>query len=58
MGKNLGKNTSKNLSAKYSQTLFSHAKQSATDARKHLYNFAISHISLTNTKSLTNEKIT
>ena len=34
MGKNIGKNISKNLSGKYIQTLFDHAKQSATDALK------------------------
>ena len=32
--KNMGKNTSKNLSSKYSQKLLNHAKQTATDALK------------------------
>ena len=32
MGKNIGINISKNLSAKYSPKLLDHAKQSATDA--------------------------
>ena len=31
MGKNIGNNVSKNLSGKYSQKFFDHAKQSATD---------------------------
>ena len=30
--RNMGKNISKDLSGKYSQKLFNHAKQSATDA--------------------------
>ena len=34
MGKNIGKNTSKNLSGKYSQKRLDHAKKSATDASK------------------------
>ena len=34
MGKTIGKNISKNLRIKYSQKLFDHAKQSATDALK------------------------
>ena len=34
MGKNIGKNISKILRGKYSQKLFDHAKQSATDALK------------------------
>ena len=34
MGKNNGKNISKNLSGKYSQKRLDHAKQSATDALK------------------------
>ena len=33
MRKNIGKITSKNLSNKYSQKLFDHAKQSGTDAK-------------------------
>ena len=32
--KNIGKNISKNLSGKYSQIPFNHAKESATDALK------------------------
>ena len=34
MGKNIGKNTSKNLSGKYNQQLLDHAKHSAADALK------------------------
>ena len=34
MGKNIDKRTSKNVSSEYSQKLFDHAKQSATDALK------------------------
>ena len=34
MGKRIGRNTSKNLSSKYSQKLLDHAKQSATDVLK------------------------
>ena len=34
MGKNIGNNINKNLSGKYSQKLFDHAKESATDALK------------------------
>ena len=34
MGRNIGKDISKNLSSKYSQKLFDHAKQTATDALK------------------------
>ena len=34
MGKNIGKNISKNLRGKYSIKLLDHAKQSATDALK------------------------
>ena len=34
MGKNFGKNISKNLKGKYNQKLFDHAKQSATDTLK------------------------
>ena len=34
MVKNIGKNKSENLSAKYSQKLLDHAKQSATDVLK------------------------
>ena len=34
MGKNIGRNTCKNLSGKYNQKLLDHAKQSATDAFK------------------------
>ena len=34
MGINIGKNTSKNVSGKYSQKLLDHAKKSATDALK------------------------
>ena len=34
MGKNIGKNISKNLIGKYSQTLLDHAKISATDSLK------------------------
>ena len=34
MGRNIGKDVSKNLSSKYSQKLFDHAKQTATDALK------------------------
>ena len=34
LGKNNGKNISKNLSGKYSQKRLDHAKQSATDALK------------------------
>ena len=34
MGKNIGKNRSKNLSGEYSQKLRDHAKHSATDALK------------------------
>ena len=34
MGRTIGKNTSKNLSSKYSQILLDHAKQSTTDAFK------------------------
>ena len=34
MGKNIDKKMSKNLSGKYSQTLFDHAKKAATDALK------------------------
>ena len=34
MSKNIGKSINKNLSSKYSQKLFDHAKQSATDALK------------------------
>ena len=34
MGKNIGKNTSKNLSGKYNQQLLNHAKHSAADALK------------------------
>ena len=32
MGRNIRRNISKNLSSKYRQKLFDHAKQSATDA--------------------------
>ena len=34
MGININKNTSKNVSGKYSQKLLDHAKKSATDALK------------------------
>ena len=34
MGKNVDKNISKNLSGKYSQKRFGHAKQSSTDVTK------------------------
>ena len=34
MGRNIGKNISKNLISKYSQKLLDHAKQSATDVLK------------------------
>ena len=34
MSKNVRKNTSRNLSSKYSQKSIDHAKQSATDALK------------------------
>ena len=34
MGRNIGKNRSKNLISKYGQKLLDHAKQSATDALK------------------------
>ena len=34
MGKNIGRNISKNLTGKYSHRLLDHAKQSATDAFK------------------------
>ena len=34
MGKNIGKNISKNLRGKYSQKLLDHAKKSATDPLK------------------------
>ena len=34
MGKNIGKNISKNLIGKYNQKLLDHAKQSATDLFK------------------------
>ena len=34
MGKNSGKNVSKNLSGKHSQKLLDHAKQYATDSLK------------------------
>ena len=34
MGKNIAKDTTKNLSGKYSQKLLDHTKQSATDALK------------------------
>ena len=34
MSRNIGKNIIKNLSGKYSKTLFDHAKQSAGDAPK------------------------
>ena len=34
MGKNIVKSTSKNLSGKYGQNIFDHAKQSETDAIK------------------------
>ena len=34
MSKNSGKNLRKNVSGKYSQTLFDHSKKTATDARK------------------------
>ena len=34
MSKNTGKNLRKNVSGKYSQTLFDHSKKTATDARK------------------------
>ena len=34
MGKNIGRNISKNLRRKYSQKLLDHAKKSATDALK------------------------
>ena len=34
MDKNIGKNTSKNVSSKYGQKLLDHAKQSAADANK------------------------
>ena len=34
MSESIGKNISKNLSGKYSQKLFDHAKKSATDALK------------------------
>ena len=34
MGRNTGKNISKNLTSKYIQELLHHAKQSATDALK------------------------
>ena len=34
MGKYIGKNTSKKLSGKYSQTILDHAKQSAKDSLK------------------------
>ena len=34
MGKTVGKSISKNVYSKYSENLFNHAKQSATDAYK------------------------
>ena len=34
MGKSIGKDISKNLSSKYSQKLFDHAKKSAIDSLK------------------------
>ena len=34
MGKNIGKDISKNFSGKYSQKLLDHAKKSSTDAIK------------------------
>ena len=34
MGRNIGKNISKNLYSKYSEKLIDHAKQSATDVLK------------------------
>ena len=34
ISRNIGKKRSKNLSVKFSQTLFDHAKQTATDAFK------------------------
>ena len=41
MGRNIGKDISKNLSSKYSQKLFDHAKQTATDALKTASKWAI-----------------
>ena len=41
MGRNIGKDVSKNLSSKYSQKLFDHAKQTATDALKTASKWAI-----------------
>ena len=41
MGRNIGKDISKNLSSKYSQKLFDHAKQTATDALKAASKWAI-----------------
>ena len=41
MGKNIGKNWSKNLYGKYSQKLIDNAKQSATDALKTSLNWVI-----------------
>ena len=37
MGKNIGKNISKNLTGKYCQKILDHAKQSATDASKTVF---------------------
>ena len=44
MSKNIGKNIIKNLSGKYSKTLFDHAKQSAGDAPKTVSKRAIQKI--------------
>ena len=56
MSKNIGKNIIKNLSGKYSKTLFDHAKQSAGDAPKTVSKRAIQKIAEA-TGDLTGNKI-
>ena len=56
MSKNIGKNIIKNLSGKYSKTLFDHAKQSAGDVPKTVSKRAIEKIAEA-TGDLTGNKI-
>ena len=56
MSRNIGKNIIKNLSGKYSKTLFDHAKQSAGDAPKTVSKRAIQKIAEA-TGDLTGNKI-